>query len=74
MADNLLSNPRRRAFLSAPLAEGVGSPPKNPAYPLADGAIGDVLLEVLQNDADPATALANAEARYIEEATAAGFL
>ena len=52
----------------------MGSQPKNPALPLAQGALGEELLEVLQNDADPAAALANAQARYIEEATAAGFM
>lgn len=66
--------PRNSAALLQSIAEGVGATSKNPALPLAQGAIGDELLEVLQNDADPATALANAEARYIEEATAAGFM
>ena len=66
--------PRNSAALLQSIAEGVGAQSKNPALPLAQGAIGDELLEVLQNDADPATALANAEARYIEEATAAGFM
>lgn len=66
--------PRNSAALLQSIAEGVGAQSKNPAFPLATGAIGDELLEVLQNDADPATALANAEARYIEEATAAGFM
>ena len=66
--------PRNNAALTQSIAEGVGSQPKNPALPLAQGALGEQLLEVLQNNADPATALANAEARYIEEATAAGFM
>ena len=66
--------PRNSAALLQSIAEGVGAQGKNPALPLVQGAIGDELLEVLQNDADPATALANAEARYIEEATAAGFM
>ena len=66
--------PRNSAALLQSIAEGVGAQGKNPALPLAQGAIGDELLEVLQNNADPATALANAEARYIEEATAAGFI
>jgi ABC-type glycerol-3-phosphate transport system substrate-binding protein len=66
--------PRNSEALVVSIAEGVGAQPKNPALALMQGAIGDALLEVLQNDADPATALANAEARYIEEATDAGFL
>ena len=66
--------PRNSAALLQSIAEGVGAQSKNPALPLAQGAIGDEVLEVLQNNADPATALANAEARYIEEATAAGFM
>ena len=66
--------PRNNAALTQSIAEGVGSQPKNPALPLAQGALGEQLLEVLQNDADPATALENAEARYVEEATAAGFM
>jgi ABC-type glycerol-3-phosphate transport system substrate-binding protein len=66
--------PRNAAALTQSVAGGVGSQPKNPALPLAQGALGEQLLEVLQNDLDPATALANAEARYIEEATAAGFI
>ncbi len=66
--------PRNSVALVQSIAEGVGSQPKNPALPLAQGAIGDELLEVLQNDADPATALDNAEKRYIEEATAAGHM
>ena len=66
--------PRNSAALLQSIAEGVGSQGKNPALPLAQAAIGDELLDVLQNNADPATALANAEARYIEEATAAGFM
>ncbi len=66
--------PRNSAALLQSIAEGVGAQPKNPALPLVQGAIGDELLEVLQNDADPAIALANAEARYIEEATDAGFM
>ncbi len=68
------AGPRNGAALTQSVAEGVGSQPKNPALPLAQGALGEQLLEVLQNNADPATALANAEARYIEEATAAGFI
>jgi multiple sugar transport system substrate-binding protein len=66
--------PRNAPELAQSVAEGVGSVPSTAALPLAQTAIGDALLEVLQNDADPATALANAEAIYIEEATAAGFL
>ena len=66
--------PRNSAALLQSIAEGVGAQSKNPALPLAQGAIGDEVLEVLQNNADPATALANAETRYIEEATAAGFM
>ncbi len=66
--------PRNSAALLASIAEGIGPGSKSEAAPIASGAIGDELLEVLQNDADPATALANAEARYIEEATDAGFL
>jgi multiple sugar transport system substrate-binding protein len=66
--------PRNSEALNVSVAEGVGAQSKSPARPIASGAIGDALLEVLQNDADPATALAEAEARYIEEATAAGLL
>jgi len=60
--------------LSQSVAEGVGGQSTSPARPLASAAIGEALLEVLQNDADPATALAEAEAAYITEATAAGFI
>jgi ABC-type glycerol-3-phosphate transport system substrate-binding protein len=66
--------PRNNAVLSQSVAEGVGSQSTSPARPLASTAIGNALLEVLQNDADPATALADAEAAYIAEATAAGLL
>ncbi|MFV2000033.1 MAG: ABC transporter substrate-binding protein, partial [Acidimicrobiia bacterium] len=66
--------PRNSEALSVSVAEGVGAQSKSVARPIASGAVGDALLEVLQNDADPATALADAEARYIEEATAAGLL
>jgi multiple sugar transport system substrate-binding protein len=66
--------PRNTPALNQSVAEGVGSVPSTPALPLAETVIGEELLEVLQNDADPATALANAAARYIEEATDAGFL
>jgi len=66
--------PRNSDALVVSVAQGVGAQSKSVARPIASGAIGDALLEVLQNDADPATALAEAEARYIEEATAAGLL
>jgi len=66
--------PRNNAELSQSVAEGVGGQSTSPARPLASAAIGNALLEVLQNDADPATALADAEAAYIAEATAAGFI
>jgi len=66
--------PRNNAVLSQSVAEGVGAQSTSPARPLASAAIGNALLEVLQNDADPATALADAEATYIAEATAAGFI
>jgi len=66
--------PRNSTVLVVSVGEGVGAQSKSVARPIASGAIGDALLEVLQNDADPATALAEAEARYIEEATAAGLL
>ncbi len=68
------NGPRNSVALVQSIAEGVGAAPKNPALPLMQGAIGEALLEVLQNDADPATALAGAETRYIDEATAAGFM
>ncbi|MEM7286546.1 MAG: extracellular solute-binding protein [Actinomycetota bacterium] len=68
------AGPRNNGALATSVAEGVGARSKSPALPLAQGPLGEELLEVLQNDADPATALANAEERYIEEATAAGFI
>ncbi len=66
--------PRNGQASVASVAEGVGARIKNPALPLAQGVLGDALLEITASGADPATALADAEAAYVEEATAAGFL
>lgn len=66
--------PRNGQASVTSVAEGVGSRIKNPALPVAQGVLGDALLEITASGADPATALADAEAAYIEEATAAGFL
>ncbi|MGI9604625.1 MAG: ABC transporter substrate-binding protein [Acidimicrobiales bacterium] len=66
--------PRNGAASQTSVAEGVGARIKNPALPVAQGALGDALLEITASGADPAQALADAEARYIDEATAAGFL
>lgn len=66
--------PRNGEASALSVAEGVGSRTKNPALPIAQGVLGDALLEITASGADPATALAEAEAAYIEEATAAGFL
>ena len=66
--------PRNGPASVASVEEGVGPRIKNPALPVAQGVLGDALLEITASGADPATALADAEAAYIEEATAAGFL
>ena len=66
--------PRNGEASALSVAEGVGSRTKNSALPIAQGVLGDALLEITASGADPATALADAEAAYIEEATAAGFL
>jgi hypothetical protein len=56
------------------VAEGVGARSKNPALGIAQGVLGSALLEITASGADPAQALASAEAAYIKEATEAGFL
>lgn len=66
--------PRNSEAATASVAEGVGSRSKSPALPVAQGVLGDALLEITASGADPATALADAEAAYIEEAEAAGLL
>jgi len=66
--------PRNGSASQVSVVEGVGARIKNPALPLAQGLLGDALLEITASGADPAQALADAEAAYIEEATAAGFL
>lgn len=66
--------PRNGQASVASVAEGVGARIKNPALPVAQSVLGAALLEITGSGADPATALADAEAAYIEEATAAGFL
>ena len=66
--------PRNGEASSISVAEGVGARIKNPALPVAQGVLGDALLEITASGADPAQALADAEAAYIDEATAAGFL
>ena len=66
--------PRNGEASAISVAEGVGARIKNPALPVAQGVLGDALLEITASGADPATALADAEAAYINEATAAGFL
>ena len=66
--------PRNGEASALSVAEGVGSRTKNAALPIAQGVLGDALLEITASGADPAAALADAEAAYMEEATAAGFL
>jgi hypothetical protein len=66
--------PRNNAVLSLSVAEGVGAQSAVQARPILSTALGDELVLVFQNDADVATALANAEANYIAEATAAGLI
>lgn len=66
--------PRNGEASAVSVAEGVGARIKNPALPVAQAVLGDALLEITASGADPAQALADAEAAYIEEATAAGFL
>jgi len=66
--------PRNGEASAISVAEGVGARIKNPALPVAQSVLGDALLEITASGADPAAALADAEAAYIEEATAAGFL
>ena len=66
--------PRNGEASAISVAEGVGARIKNPALPVAQAVLGDALLEITASGADPAQALADAEAAYIEEATAAGFL
>ena len=43
-------------------------------FGIAQGVLGSALLEITASGADPAQALASAEAAYIQEATDAGFL
>ncbi|MED5328818.1 MAG: hypothetical protein VYB98_05460, partial [Actinomycetota bacterium] len=68
------NGPRNGEASAISVAEGVGARIKNSALPIAQAVLGDALLEITASDADPAQALADAEANYIEEATAAGFL
>jgi ABC-type glycerol-3-phosphate transport system substrate-binding protein len=66
--------PRNAEASAISVAEGVGSRTKSAGLPLAQGFLGDALLEITSNGADPATALAEAEATYLKEAATAGFL
>lgn len=66
--------PRNGEASSVSVAEGVGTLSKSPALPIAQAVLGDALLEITASGADPAQALADAEAAYIAEAEAAGFL
>ncbi len=66
--------PRNGAASAQSVAEGVGARTKQAALPLAQGILGQALLEITASGADPAAALADAEAQYIEEAGEAGFL
>lgn len=66
--------PRNGEASAISVAEGVGSRTKSEALPLAQGILGDALLEITSTGADPATVLAEAEATYLEEAATAGFL
>ena len=66
--------PRNGQASAISVAEGVGARIKNPALPVAQGVLGDALLEITASGKDPADALAEAEADYIAEAEAAGFL
>ena len=66
--------PRNGAASAQSVAEGVGARTKKAALPLAQGILGQALLEITASGADPAEALADAEAQYIEEAGEAGFL
>lgn len=66
--------PRNGEASAISVAEGVGSRTKSEALPLAQGILGDALLEITSNGGDPATVLAEAEATYLEEAATAGFL
>ena len=66
--------PRNGEASAISVAEGVGTRSTNLALPLAQGILGDALLEITSNGADPATVLATAEATYLKEAKTAGFL
>ena len=66
--------PRNGEASAISVAEGVGARSKNPALGIAQGVLGSALLEITASGADPAQALASAEAAYIQEATDAGFL
>jgi hypothetical protein len=66
--------PRNGAASALSVAEGVGVRSKSPALDIVSTILGDALLEVTASGADPASALADSAAAYIEEATAQGLL
>lgn len=66
--------PRNGAASAVSVAEGVGTRSKSPALDIVSTILGDALLEITASGADPATALADSAAAYIEEATAQGLI
>jgi multiple sugar transport system substrate-binding protein len=66
--------PRNGAASQVSVAEGIGARRKSVALPVAQGFLGDALLEITASGADPAAALADSEAAYIEEATEQGLM
>ena len=66
--------PRNSAAVAQSVAEGVGPRSGNPALSIARVLLGEAVWAIIQDGADPAAELAEAEAAYIEQATAAGYL
>jgi len=69
-----VSAPRNGAASAQSVAEGVGTRSKSGALDIVSSILGDALLEITANGADPATALADSAAAYIVEATTQGFI
>ena len=66
--------PRNSAAAAQSISEGMGPKPINAAIQIARNVIGDAILAIIQEGADPATELAQAEIAYLEQATEAGHL
>jgi ABC-type glycerol-3-phosphate transport system substrate-binding protein len=69
-----IGGPRNGAASAQSVAEGVGTRSKSGALDIVSAILGDALLEITANGADPATQLAESAAAYIVEATTQGFI